>query len=299
MIAPVAHAGATNRREVQETPELLARYLGRIGRGNLLTHEEEIDLSLRSKAGGAEGRQARRELIERNLRLVVSVAKKYRGASDALAFEDLIQEGNIGLMTAVDKFDPHLGYRFSTYAMWWIRQAIQRAVADKGRTIRVPVHMGDKINKVKRTGDRLALTLGRKPSEQEVARELGWDAASVRFALEATPDATSLDRRVGSEEPGSPLADFIVDEEASDAPAAVIARMEAEYLREAIGHLPERARYVLVRRYGLDGREPATLLELGDELDISRERVRQMQREAEQTIRRGAYGPLLLRGVVA
>jgi RNA polymerase primary sigma factor len=298
MIAPVAHAGATDRREARGAPELLARYLGRIGRGNLLTHEEEIDLSLRSKAGGAEGRLAKKELIERNLRLVVSVAKKYRGASDALAFEDLIQEGNIGLMTAVEKFDPHLGYRFSTYATWWIRQAVQRAVADKGRTIRVPVHMGDKINKVKRTGERLAASLGRQPSEQEVARELGWDAESVRFALEATPDASSLDRRVGGEETGSPLADFIVDEEASGAPAAVIASMEAEYLREAIGYLSERARYVLVRRYGLDGREPATLLELGEELDISRERVRQMQREAEQTIRRGAYGPLL-RGVVA
>jgi RNA polymerase primary sigma factor len=298
MIAPVAHAGATDRREVQETPELLARYLGRIGKGNLLTQEEEIDLTLRSRAGGTEGRLAKRKLIERNLRLVVSVAKKYRGASNTLAFEDLIQEGNIGLMTAVDKFDPHLGYRFSTYAMWWIRQAVQRAVANKGRTIRVPVHMVDKINKVKRTGDRLAVGLGRQPSEQEVARELGWDAASVRFALEATPDATSLDRRVGREETGSPLADFIVDEEASDAPAEVIARMEAEYLREAMGQLSERARYVLVRRYGLDGREPATLLELGDELDISRERVRQMQRESEQTIRRGAYGPLL-RGVTA
>jgi RNA polymerase primary sigma factor len=164
--------------------------------------------------------------------------------------------------------------------------------------MRVPVHMGDKINKLKRTGDRLAASLGRRPSEQEVARELGWDVASVRLALEATPDATSLDRCVGRKEAGSPLADFIVDEEASDAPAAVIARMEAKYLREAIGHLSERARCVLVRRYGLDGRKPATLLELGDELDISRERVRQLQREAEQTIRRGAYGPLL-RGVVA
>jgi len=298
MIAPLAHAGATDRREVRETPELLARYLRRIGRGNLLTHEEEVALSLRSKAGGAEGRLAKKELIKRNLRLVVSVAKKYRGASDALSFEDLIQEGNIGLMKAVEKFDPRLGYRFSTYATWWIRQAIGRAVADKGRTIRVPVHMGDKINKVKRTGDRLAASLGRPPSEQEVAKELGWDVASVRFVLEATPDTTSLDRCVGREGSGSPLADFIVDEEASDAPAAVIARMEAESLREAIGHLSERVRYVLVRRYGLDGRKPATLLELGDELDISRERVRQLQREAEQTIKRGAYGPLL-RGVVA
>jgi DNA-directed RNA polymerase sigma subunit (sigma70/sigma32) len=131
MIAPFSHAGAADRREVRETPELLARYLGRIGRGNLLMHEEETALSLRSKAGGAEGRLAKREFIERNLRLVVSVAKKCRGASDALVFEDLIQEGSIGLMKAVEKFEPRLGYRFSTYATWWIRQAIGRAAATR------------------------------------------------------------------------------------------------------------------------------------------------------------------------
>jgi RNA polymerase primary sigma factor len=277
---------------------LLVRYLAHLGRRRLLTHEEELDLSKRAKAGGAEGQRARRELIERNLRLVVSVAKRYRGASGALAFEDLIQEGNIGLMRAVDKFDPNRGYRFSTYATWWIRQAIGRAVADKGRTIRVPVHMGAKISEVNRTTNRLALRIGRQPSEEEIARELGWDAATVEFVLGATQDAASLDRPVGTEESGSRLGDFIVDEEASDAPAAVLKKMEAEYLWEAIESLSERARYVLVRRYGLDDREPATLVELGDDLEISRERVRQLQREAEQAIRRGVYGRLL-RGAVS
>jgi RNA polymerase primary sigma factor len=163
MTAPLAHAGAPHRQEMPETPELLAKYLAHIGRGHLLTHKEEIDLSERAKAGGVEGRRARQELIERNLRLVVSVANRYRGASGALAFEDLMQEGNIGLMRAVDKFDPGRGYRFSTYATWWIRQAIGRAVAEKGRTIRVPVHMGDKISKVNRTSSRP--THGRQAGE--------------------------------------------------------------------------------------------------------------------------------------
>jgi RNA polymerase primary sigma factor len=298
MTALPAHAGASHAHETPEAPELLVSYLAHIGRGRLLTHEEEIDLSERAKAGGVEGQRAWRELIERNLRLVVSVAKRYRGASGALAFEDLIQEGNIGLMRAVDKFDPYRGYRFSTYATWWIRQAIGRAVADKGRTIRVPVHMGAKISEVNRTSNRLALRLGRQPSEGEIARELEWDAATVGLVLGATPDAASLDRPVGTEEAGSRLADFIVDEEASDAPAVVLRKVEAQYLGEAIERLPERARYVLVRRYGLDNREPATLVELGDELDISRERVRQLQREAEQAIKNSAYRRLL-RGVVS
>src|SRR5215203_2179731 len=152
-----------------ETPELLAKYLSHIGQGSLLTHQEEIDLSKRAKAGD---KRARQRLIEKNLRLVVSVAKKYRGYG--LPFEDLIQEGNIGLMKAVEKYDPDRGFRFSTYATWWIRQAVQRAVADKGRTIRVPVHMTEKIRKVSRAMSELALEIEREPTEEEVARRLDW-----------------------------------------------------------------------------------------------------------------------------
>jgi RNA polymerase primary sigma factor len=267
-----------------ETPELLAKYLAHIGQGDLLTHEEEIDLSKRAKQGDARARQ---RLIEKNLRLVVSVAKKYRGYG--LPFEDLIQEGNIGLMKAVEKFDPDRGFRFSTYATWWIRQAVQRAVADKGRTIRVPVHMGDKIRKMARAYNGLSAELERDPSDEEVARSLGWTVDEVRDVKDAMPDATSLDQPLSSEEGSSALGDFIEDERASDTPGEVMRGMETAGLQEAIERLPERHRYVLVRRYGLDGRDVATLATLSDELDISRERVRQLQREAERmlSVRRG------------
>jgi RNA polymerase primary sigma factor len=289
MAAEVTKKSATVKTEREaETPELLAKYLSRIGQGDLLTHVEEIDLSNRAKEGDARARQ---RLIEKNLRLVVSVAKKYRGYG--LPFEDLIQEGNIGLMKAVEKFDPDRGFRFSTYATWWIRQAVQRAVADKGRTIRVPVHMTEKIRKVSRAYNEIAAEREREPNEEEVAERLGWALDEVRLTMDAMPDATSLDQPVSSDETSSQLGDFVEDERASDTPGEVMREMETEHLKEAIERLPERARYVLVRRYGLDDRDPATLAELGDELNISRERVRQLQREAERILKGGEYGRIL------
>jgi RNA polymerase primary sigma factor len=268
-----------------ETPELLAKYLAHIGQGDLLTHAEEIDLSQRAKAGD---KRARQRLIEKNLRLVVSVAKKYRGYG--LPFEDLIQEGNIGLMKAVEKFDPERGFRFSTYATWWIRQAVQRAVADKGRTIRVPVHMGEKIRKMARAYNELALGLERDPTDEEVAGELGWTVEQVRDVKSAMPDATSLHQPLSSDEGSSELGDLIEDERASDTPGEVMREMETAGLGQAIERLPERHRYVLVRRYGLGDRDVATLAELSDELGISRERVRQLQREAERMLGSGELG---------
>jgi RNA polymerase primary sigma factor len=271
---------AAGWQESSEAPELLASYLAMIGRGRLLTHREEISLSRHARAGD---QRASNRLVEHNLRLVVSVAKRYRGMG--LPFEDLIQEGNIGLMKAVEKFDPEKGFRFSTYATWWIRQAVQRAVADKGRTIRVPVHMVEKIRKTTRTYNKLSAQLGRRPTDEEVAGRLGWTVDDVRDVKDAMTDTTSLNHPLGANKDGSELGEFVEDERASDAAGEVIGEMERSFLQEAIESLPQRHRYVLVRRYGLDERKPATLAELGEELKVSRERVRQLQREAKRVLK--------------
>jgi RNA polymerase primary sigma factor len=269
-----------------ETPNPLARYFGQIARGRLLTHEEEIDLGRRAREGDE---MARSKLIEKNLRLVIPVAKKYRGMG--LPFGDLIQEGNIGLMRAADKFDPEKGFRFSTYATWWIRQAIQRAVADKGRTIRVPVHMGEKIRKMARAYNELSAQFEREPTDEEVAKLLGWDVDRVKDVKSAIPDATSLNQQLSSDEGSSELGDLVEDEHESRVAGEVVRELETRRLMESVERLPGRQRRVLVRRYGLDGEKPATLAELSEELVISRERVRQLQREAEQILRdEGDFG---------
>src|SRR5215218_7973977 len=274
----------------REAPNPLSRYFGQIGSGRLLTHEEEIDLGRRTRGGDET---ARSKLIERNLRLVIPVAKKYRGMG--LPFGDLIQEGNIGLMRAADKFDPDKGFRFSTYATWWIRQAVQRAVADKGRTIRVPVHMGEKIRKMARAYSELSTELEREPTDEEVAERLGWDVDRVKDVKSAIPDATSLNQPLSSEEDSSELGDLLEDERESDVAGEVLRELETYHLMDSVEQLPKRQRHILVRRYGLDGEKPATLADLSEELAVSDERVRQVQREAERALRdEGEHGQEIL-----
>src|SRR5215203_1537651 len=267
-------------------PELIPGYFARIGNDKLLTHQEEIDLSKRAKKGDEA---ARNRLIEKNLRLVVSVAKKSRGRG--LPFEDLIQEGNIGLMRAVEKFDSDRGFRFATYATWWIRQAVQRAVAEKGRTIRIPVHVGEKMRKMARTYNELWAELERAPTDEKVAERLGWSMEDIRKIKDAMPDAsTSLNQPLSSDRGSSELGELVEDERSSDTPATVVSEMESSEVGEAVDRLPERYRHVLVRRYGLDDRDPATLAELSDELGLSRERIRQLQLKAVQVLKDGEFG---------
>ena len=284
----VTNSNTSTTRDLErpsETPDLIPGYFAHIDKGKLLTHAEEIDLSKRAKAGD---KGARQRLIEKNLRLVVSVAKKYRGMG--LPFEDLIQEGNIGLMRAVEKFDPDRGWRFSTYATWWVRQAVQRAVADKGRTIRVPVHMGDKIRKMARAYNELSSEMEREPTDEEVAGRLGWSVEDVRDLKGSLWDASSLNQPLSSDADATEIGELIEDERASEVASTVIGEMEMDWLADAVEKLPERHRYVLVKRYGLGEEEAATLAQLSEELGISRERVRQLQREAERMLAGSEYG---------
>ncbi|HEX9374486.1 MAG TPA: RNA polymerase sigma factor RpoD [Roseiflexaceae bacterium] len=285
-------------------------YLREIGRVNLLTAQEEKLLAQQVERGErateqvehgdhaidersqllrwvCEGQVAREHLIQANLRLVVSIAKKYLGRG--LSFLDLIQEGNIGLMRAAEKFDYHRGYKFSTYATWWIRQAITRAIADQSRTIRLPVHVGETINRVLRTTNRLQQSMEHDPTPDEVADELGIPAEKVRRALEASRQTISLESPVGVEG-DSVLGDFIEDKGS----AAPIESAAHHILREQIEHvlqkLPERERRIIQLRYGLYDGQYRTLEEVGREFGITRERIRQIEARVLRKLRHPHYG---------
>ncbi len=254
-------------------------YLKEIGKIKLLTPEEELEIAKRMSAGDEE---ARKRMSEANLRLVVSIAKRYVGRGMQLL--DLIQEGNLGLMKAVEKFDYTKGYKFSTYATWWIRQSITRAIADQARTIRIPVHMVETINRVLRTSHSMVQQLGREPTTEEIAQELHLELSKVEEVLKIAQEPVSLETPIGEEE-DSHLGDFIQDDEASQPQEEASYTLLREQLEEVLSTLTEREEQVLRMRFGLlDGR-PHTLEEVGKEFDVTRERIRQIESKALRKLR--------------
>jgi RNA polymerase primary sigma factor len=267
----IAHAVATG--------DSIRMYLAEIGRVPLLTHADEIRLA----KGIARGcKRSKDRLVEANLRLVVSIAKKYRNRG--VSFLDLIQEGNLGLIRAAEKFDHSKGYKFSTYATWWIRQAITRAIADKGRTIRIPVHMVEKVNKYHRTHRRMIQTLGREPTEEEIALELGVFVTEIQRLQEISQRSISLATPVGDDD-SSELGDFLEDAGSVTPTDAVSESLLKAHLREALDELPERERQIIELRFGMKDDRPRTLEEVGREFDITRERVRQIQMKTLNLLR--------------
>jgi RNA polymerase nonessential primary-like sigma factor len=288
--------------------DLVRVYLNGIGRTALLTAAQEVELAKRIEAGVfaqhmlesddslketnraelktlvRDGHRAKNHLLEANLRLVVSLAKRYTGRGMPLL--DLIQEGNLGLIRAVEKFDYTKGFKFSTYATWWIRQAITRGMADQGRTIRLPVHLVEQVNKLSRIKRDLHQQLGREATNDELAKEVGLTPAKVADLLDHARDPVSLDMPVGSEE-DAPLGDFIEDGEATDAESAVISGLLHDDLRRVLSTLDDREQSVIRLRYGLDDGQPHTLDQIGKRFGLSRERVRQIEREVMSKLRQG------------
>ena len=254
-------------------------YLKEIGKVPLLTAEEEVDLAQKMEAGDEE---AKKRLAEANLRLVVSIAKRYVGRG--MLFLDLIQEGNLGLIKAVEKFDYRKGYKFSTYATWWIRQAITRAIADQARTIRIPVHMVETINKLIRVSRQLLQELGREPTPEEISKEMNMSVERVREILKISQEPVSLETPIGEEE-DSHLGDFIRDDNAPIPADAAAFTMLKEQLEEVLDTLTEREQKVLRLRFGLDDGRARTLEEVGREFNVTRERIRQIEAKALRKLR--------------
>ncbi len=257
-------------------------YLKEIGRIPLLTAQQEIELARQIEAGGPSGAMAKRKLAQANLRLVVSIAKKYTGRG--MQFLDLIQEGNLGLIKATSKFDHSKGYKFSTYATWWIRQAITRAIADQARTIRIPVHMMDTINKLKKVTRNLQQEKGRKPTDEEIAEAMDLSLSKLRDLMKVTQEPISLETPIGKEEDGK-LGDFIEDEEAETPATSVTKEFLREDIIEVMAGLSPRERDVLRLRFGLDDGRQRTLEEVGQLFAVTRERIRQIEAKALRKLR--------------
>ena len=300
----------SRRNQTNDNPsaDLVRVYLNGIGKTALLNAADEVELSQAIEAGlyaeyklansekltratkrdlkilVREGKKARSHLLEANLRLVVSLAKRYTGRGMPLL--DLIQEGNLGLIRAMEKFDYAKGYKFSTYASWWIRQAITRGMADQSRTIRLPVHLVEQVNKLSRIKREMYQSLGREATNEELAEESGIDESKIEMLLRQSRDPVSLDMPVGTDEE-APLGDFIEDAEATDAETAVVASMRHSDIREVISSLEEREQDVIRLRYGLDDGVPRTLDQIGRRFGLSRERVRQIEREVMSKLRDG------------
>ena len=311
----VVEEGEDDKAEVEEEPaetlsaglaldDPVRMYLKEIGRVPLLSMEDEKNLAMKIEAGEhelakngtsnqlvvAQGEEAKRQLTEANLRLVVSIAKKYVGRG--MLFLDLIQEGNLGLIRAVEKFDYRKGYKFSTYATWWIRQAITRALADQARTIRIPVHMVETINRLIKISRQLLQELGRDPSVEEIAAEMGLTPEKVREVIKISQEPISLETPIGEEE-DSHLGDFIEDQEAVAPAEAASVMLLKEKMQDVLQNLTERERKVLVLRFGLEDGHQRTLEEVGQEFGVTRERIRQIEAKALRKLRHPSRGKAL------
>lgn len=301
----------SRRNQTNDNPsaDLVRVYLNGIGKTALLSAEDEVELAQTIEVGlyaeyklnnaekltraekrdlkilAREGKKARSHLLEANLRLVVSLAKRYTGRGMPLL--DLIQEGNLGLIRAMEKFDYAKGFKFSTYATWWIRQAITRGMADQSRTIRLPVHLVEQVNKLSRIKREMYQSLGREATNEELSEESGIDENKIEMLLRQSRDPVSLDMPVGTDEE-APLGDFIEDAEATDAETAVVASMRHSDIRGVIDTLEKREQDVIRLRYGLDDGVPRTLDQIGRRFGLSRERVRQIEREVMAKLRDGS-----------
>ena len=267
----------------QTSDDSVRLYLREIGKIPLLSPEEEQDLAARIVKGD---KKAKDKMVESNMRLVVSIAKRYSGRG--LDFLDLIQEGNTGLLRAVEKFDPEKGFKFSTYATWWIRQAITRAIADQARRIRIPVHMVETINKVLRTTRKLTQELNREPSNEEIAKALDMEPEKVDYVMRIKQDIASLDASVGrdGDDEDSVLGDFVEDEERDSPEDSAATQLLKEQLAEIISTLSDREQKIIKMRFGIGGGRPHTLEEVGAEFSVTRERIRQIEAKALSKLRK-------------